>query len=122
MQRERERERERGRGWRGEAGDRQSIIRICSDAFTPDTARPSFRKRSFNCGLVRVLISATRCGTSVDDCEDAMVEILRDGDIVKRNAMRPGQQSKICADTSQSFLIEILFRPLRTPNAGLGEE
>lgn len=56
-------------------------------------------------------MSATRCGTSVDDCEDAMVEILRDGETVKRNAMRPGLQYRICADTSQSSRHRDLVSP-----------
>lgn len=42
----------------------QSMMRICRDALTPDTAKPSFRNRSFNCGFVRVFMSAVRCGTS----------------------------------------------------------
>lgn len=41
-------------------GDGHSMIRSCSAVLTPETVRPSLRKMSLSCALVRVFIRELR--------------------------------------------------------------
>lgn len=56
---------------------KQSIIRICSADFTPETASPSFLKMSLSCAFVSVLTKATTLWRSEDCPLEAIVEWIK---------------------------------------------
>lgn len=52
---------------------KQSIIRICREAFTPETVSPSFLNISLSCAFVNVLTKATALWSSADWAVEAII-------------------------------------------------